>query len=445
MKGKSIIELRDVHTGEVERYVDHNLVTNGMNVFPGTAIFGTTVLTGEDYFPLWRNWFSGLRLFENALEEDPDNYVPGYDETIVGYSSNEADTTDPKRGLFNISESGPLEDRSGVRLVWDFAQSQANGQISCIALTPNVFTIPKMNGMATRKMIEKNFFFKKLSDGTYPTSAYSSSASDYTYILEYNSGERTAVFVTRVEKGKFTLIKCTMEILQLSPAASYEMDYIYEETIEISEISNSQRVQFFQSSGDKWYAMIGTGRNTDANTILFVLVEIDKNTREIVKRNIAIPMEKFRYYDLDAGCSVEKDGYLYIKFGYTGISYPLYKMQISNPENIEALSGINLPGTIARGDCLFQNMVITKNGQEIEKVGYGAADYENKYSIIEMHKGVFLAGMASNGVYSGTTRYYFYANILIDPRIIYTINNLATPVIKTADKTMKITYILTNE
>ena len=46
-------------------------------------------------------------------------------------------------------------------------------------------------------------------------------------------------------------------------------------------------------------------------------------------------------------------------------------------------------------------------------------------------------------VSSSSNNFYFY--LVKDPRYLATINNLSEPVVKTASKTMKITYILTQE
>ena len=52
----------------------------------------------------------------------------------VGYASNDVNaTTNIMRGSMNLTETKKLD--NGYRFVWDFTTSQANGTISCIALT----------------------------------------------------------------------------------------------------------------------------------------------------------------------------------------------------------------------------------------------------------------------------------------------------------------------
>ena len=49
---------------------------------------------------------------------------------------------------------------------------------------------------------------------------------------------------------------------------------------------------------------------------------------------------------------------------------------------------------------------------------------------------------ADQEYYCSYSGYYFYKDLYLYTPYLATINNLATPVIKTADKTMKITYTL---
>ena len=126
LKGHSVIELTDVNTGEVERYEDDNIVTNGLQYYSRYHSIPADT---------WKNLLSGIRLFDSQLEENTETLFAPLSVETIGYASLEADTTNPKRGLFNMAESGRLDDLSGVKLVWDFAQSQANGTIACIGIT----------------------------------------------------------------------------------------------------------------------------------------------------------------------------------------------------------------------------------------------------------------------------------------------------------------------
>ena len=53
MKGKTKIELTDIHTGEVENYEEENMVTNALQYFfnPLGYIKAGSTMFGSDYVP----------------------------------------------------------------------------------------------------------------------------------------------------------------------------------------------------------------------------------------------------------------------------------------------------------------------------------------------------------------------------------------------------------
>ena len=119
MKGITEIELTDVRTGKIEKYKETNLVTNVMADFFSHNINGmlftiegnTNDLNGN-MLPLCKNAIGGILLFSDTIEEDPNKYYAPSANPCVGYASNDVNaTTNIMRGR------------------------QANGTISCVALT----------------------------------------------------------------------------------------------------------------------------------------------------------------------------------------------------------------------------------------------------------------------------------------------------------------------
>ena len=146
LKGKTVIELTDVHTGKKEHYEDTNLVTEAaMDVLncniKGMLYNGTTFngSTGDDWMlPLKKNIMGGILLYQNALEERADTIYAPLDNPLIGYASDDANNTeDIRRGSRNLTESKEVD--GGYRFVWDFATSQANGTISAICLSNTLF------------------------------------------------------------------------------------------------------------------------------------------------------------------------------------------------------------------------------------------------------------------------------------------------------------------
>ena len=142
LKGKTVIELTDVHTGKKEHYEDTNLVTEAamdvLNCNIKGMLYNSTTFngsTGDDWMlPLKKNIMGGILLYQNALEERADNIYAPLNNPLIGYASDDANNTeDIRRGSRNLTESKEVD--GGYRFVWDFATSQANGTISAICLS----------------------------------------------------------------------------------------------------------------------------------------------------------------------------------------------------------------------------------------------------------------------------------------------------------------------
>lgn len=140
LKGKTRIELTDVTTKEKKIIEHNNMITNavadlcksdGLTIAPinYSGILGSNKLLFE--------LFGGIFLWEDALDTSALNYyLPGGNK-CVGYGSKSVTKQsgiNKHHGIFNGNESG-LQDDGSMKLVWDFATSNANGKISAISLT----------------------------------------------------------------------------------------------------------------------------------------------------------------------------------------------------------------------------------------------------------------------------------------------------------------------
>lgn len=146
LKGKTIIELTDTKTGEVERYEDSNLVTQAINeiILKRKRYMGFQNAKGskqgETYssfismFPLYKRFFGGIMLFSNEIDESR-LYLNG-DDKIVGSATfgNAYSGSDPLVGSYNSTESEINEEEKYAKFVYDFATNQGNGTISTVCL-----------------------------------------------------------------------------------------------------------------------------------------------------------------------------------------------------------------------------------------------------------------------------------------------------------------------
>lgn len=149
LKGQTIFELTDVKSGEVERIVENNMFTNALNeVFNKAPFYFNNLLLSKVKYkdasenlmtPTFNKALGGLLLFPQAIEENAATIYAPTSNKPTGIASNDAYSgEDARRGSFNEIESGVITEGgvvTGYKFVWDFATSQANGSIACAALT----------------------------------------------------------------------------------------------------------------------------------------------------------------------------------------------------------------------------------------------------------------------------------------------------------------------
>ena len=102
LKGKSIIELTDVHTGKKEIYEDENLVTEAIFDILNTNIQGAMYnspsfdsQSGEAWLlPIYQRLTGGILLYQDEIEEDPSVIYAPLNNPLIGYASNDANNTE---------------------------------------------------------------------------------------------------------------------------------------------------------------------------------------------------------------------------------------------------------------------------------------------------------------------------------------------------------------
>lgn len=146
LKGHTLIELTDEKTGKKEVYEHDNMVTSAIEkeLLDSKGLFMTPIRSVYIYYydGLYRyenvrNLFGGLFLFHDPLTLDKDDYLINYSNDMTGYGvyniTNSGNNV--QLGSYSEVESG-LQNDGSYKFVYNFDTSQANGQISSIALTP---------------------------------------------------------------------------------------------------------------------------------------------------------------------------------------------------------------------------------------------------------------------------------------------------------------------
>lgn len=141
---KQVIDHDNLVTKGLEHFLQHKflgvkniLLCDEINV----NYIGYTFKSSRNLeFSIRKKLFNGLFLFEDTQEENENNYIINTANRIIGKGGTTAYTGgDTLRGSFSAVDSGEQEDGS-MKYVWDFNPSQANGKISSLSLVPNLFS-----------------------------------------------------------------------------------------------------------------------------------------------------------------------------------------------------------------------------------------------------------------------------------------------------------------
>ena len=538
LKGTATIELTDVKTGRKEVVKHDNLVTNAIHDLLTLNPLGmrfrsyantnnnTSDLSEEDMYhelgasfeagmlPICPKAIGGILLYEKALEEDPTKYYAPMSNPLVGYSSNDTNaTTDTRRGSMNPTESGPLEDGSGYRFVFDFATTQANGVISAVGLTS------ERGGKAGYGAPEDKVGYPMLVvdsvdssvevDGPYNTDEWYTRNS-----LVAMDAEKGILYYARVltantiAVGKLAFPVDNLGLTKNTACPPVPLEETVLTTNAFAAIASTTHNYMGRS---RQYSFVGTfvdsedgyiwgfqhqhnfcGNENGSATVLWI--KISKEDFSFTEGQWELDAQlfplgfseyneagKFSYNQKQMwNNAVIKDGRLYaLKYDRMGV----YSINLENVTDMELMAcdfPIYVSDTSYAGyfnknntyyyyvafntnvidigcEILYRNAYI--NDGKIWPVGYGtrvdeypSGSYRSKNSglrcnsMTRAHYGPFFLNYYSYYYSSDSTqRYHNYPVVWLRTPYLATINNLSKPVEKTADKTMKITYILREE
>ena len=464
--GKSVIELTDVHTGQVEKYEDSNLVTEAVSDVLNANIMGVLYdstafnnANGENWMlPLNKNIMGGILLYQNEIEEREDNIYAPLTNPLIGYASDDANnTTDIRRGSRNLTESKVID--GGYRFVWDFATSQANGTISAICLS---------NTLAGKGTQFSNNYMVRLGSyscerNVYATEAYRDNKRIFVkegYRLEMTTYYNSTQAVLRKYKDDFIHASLTERplmrvVLEPENEISIELGHypLYthytggskDGTEAPYSSSTDVRNYLFHGADGKWYGMVRRDNQTFDrvsssreyyNHIGYEWFMDTVDNGKCTTQKIVPPSGISEFY------SIGMSGKWLMC--YTGNK--LYRIDTTNVANIELVPDFEYVSSTNLTYIIDDDMVIN---------GWYFYEGEPKLYLRETADASYNAWgrgqMARYKTFAVREWMYRYSDYILTKDVylytpyLATINNLDTPVIKTADKTMKITYTITEE
>lgn len=460
LKGTMVLELTDVNTLEVETVTEENMITNAVNnilginpmgiFYAATGEYDDAVLWNESLLPICPNMIGGILLFSNTLEENADNIYQYSANMPVAYASNNVNSTaNLARGSLNLSESKALE--NGYKFVWEFTPSQGNGTIAAIALTSS---FGGQNGFGSLTGDASAFLQLKAADiGDVPKSKqlvlFEAVEVDFEKNLMYSiTFSNSSVLIKKVRIPIFDI-----GLNEKLDDSTYTV--LEEQVVQTSTFlflgSYTLYGEIFDGKDGYWYGFSNEG-NSSGNAKM-VWVKISKTDYSMTEGEWTLSNAKLmdvgnrdeeNSYPERVVKSCMRNGYLYVPaYNKKGI----YKINVSNSADVALIEfgfTSKWKPLCDTGSCevymtLIGDIIVAGDFQVLvdDTIVHtqGSVRLKNAATPLLQYKN-FLLGWG--GSYGNEYRTMY----LLTPYLA-SINNLSSAVVKTVDKTMKITYTLT--
>lgn len=461
LKGEMVIELTDENSGTVETITEENMVTNAVNhllgmnpmgiFYAGSGQYDEHIQWDQNLIPICPNMIGGILLYSSTLTENANNLYPSSANLPVAYASNDVNATaDTARGSMNLVESRALDD--GFKFVWEFTPSQGNGTIAAVALTSalggKVVYGNEINAQYPFLAVKKTRI-DDLADSEI-AELYSAVEVDFENNCMYSMRFIDSSVVIRQKKLPVFTIGLNDRINDST------CDLIEETVIQCSTFhflgSYTPYGDFLDGHDGYWYGFANQANSSGDATMYWVKIrksDMSKTEGVWTLSNAhlkAIGSFKVDSYVQRSSRGVIRNGYLYLmNYDDDGV----YKINLSNTTDITLISlGFESDGRNVSGSSTSQNFMvlvndliigydymITINDTVIQTIG--AIKFENLGTPIFQYK-EYLTGWGGN--YGSD-----YHNTWLLMPYLATINNLASAIVKNTDKTMKITYTLTEQ
>lgn len=471
MKGHTTIELTDVNTGNVERIEDDNMVTSAISQivnFAMTHAYGNNPMTNM-YTEHITSLMGGLLLFDTPIDET--KIFPSAGNVMVGCGKHGLSTSYsqlPQLGLYNENESD-LSNETTKKMVWDFTTSQANGRIASVCLTSKnagYMGYGKTETIYPTGAGENVYFGLYLGVpviGSKRAYAAPDSAQNYRYYGTCDQSfinfcidaENDLKYMFRVDSNGLRILSHKMNLEKFTVFRSNQLvvEPYTEEFYEYNFGTNNYFYGFYNTDEKALYFYLAESKYS-AFSALNNIYRFDMETEELSLHINRIDTGYSFIYD-----AVFTNEYVY----YVQTNGALHRYHI-NSQTDEIIYNDDISSTelsYGKNKYIYNGLLFFKYSAGRKRIydtaknvlyalpsyTYSNFDYPTIIPPIDNTQSVFAGYNTSsmlnfeNGALSGSTSLMAYAPL----NYLATINNLAEPVIKTPDKTMKVIYTLTEE
>ena len=466
IRGLLKVELFDAKTKKlVQKAEKENMVTNAIkNMLQGYAATNQMA----NIMPLYSVGLGGIMLFDAELEASADNIHFPMSSHLVGYGTQEVNTTNTLMGSKNSLESSvTLGAGGGSTTVWDFGTSQANGTIAAVALTSASSPFKPLS----RGCVATPCYYSGSDRKRYNQNAVLAYEDGYAYIVRSisSSVEQSGTSYTRTYTMAIHKTYAPMHDYKVGDSATnnmYTADELHQtltwtqSTTGTCPDINEVFAPCVDIDGDGSAYIIWSPGNATGNGTLYV-TEIERNGLEWTANSTEVLSL--------TGCPLKNNYGKIIQGSYLVMSYDghsFYKIDSANPQDIKQITlpdgyyihgynvwqspakggGLYFPVSINRtvGEktttyyryaILYPDGTIVLDGKDLTSLDYRVSTSNTKFGTTLSLDDGYAFGWHEE--YYSPELYGFYMS-----NYLGTIANLKTPIVKNASQTLKITYSL---
>lgn len=451
-KGYTKIELKNVYTGEKQVYEDENMMTNAIEKY--FANFGLmnrindSIMSTDSY----EGFLGGIALFDNTLEEDADNLFP-YGATMTANGTlNMSNAGNPlELGTYNPLKSGWI-DGKWVQ-TYDWNQDHGNGTIASASLVSRYMGFFGFGNKSNNRVQNSNY---SMNDSWYSGyDRYETCWNKYALRMDSNG------LFHAIPKGVFkngtseniqkTIVESSLHEINIQNSTKVLQTSTYPEHNIWLPTADSYRMTV---AGGKMYSFRHDGNKWTSSNQLVVVVFDDDHINEY---RIDPPEDNIYCDPFHCIFRVSNDGHVFIhkctQDRYTRTT-TVYKIKVTDGTLVSTLALSNTwrdynPTSnfikVAEDVYMSTDRIVNLRDDICLPVnGYGipGVTKEGAFDLLKEDNPLFGIRMYCNngsGFLNYDIRYKGFRNFCY----LASINNLATPVTKTSDKTMTVSYAVT--
>jgi hypothetical protein len=433
LKGHTTIELTDAKTGKKEIYEDDNMFTNALSdILNSPLIYPITydIQDGYEYY------LGGIALFENTVDTSS-YYAVGTEQ--IGYAIKGEQSTNAVKGTYNSDESSYDAQTKTLKLVYDFATNQCNGRISSVCLT-NKIGARATYGLSTGPDTVDYIY------------SYDTTLKTYTPMFKSSAKNRGCIWNLSTKRAyEFykdgNTLKCSI----------YELDYTNvdlfgdkKKLISTEDISTDTTtgvpVPTYDEATGKIY-VVNCSFITPQDIFEITIGNNDSLTASKITFNKGYQCITLPHFHNGYFCAIRKSDAKVIKYDIHNLSNAT---ELAGTASFTTGSAPDIVKAFGMGNAFIIGKLHTYNSYSLTNIIDMSSNVIKQCKLrVSSNSYSSSDGYPAEYIYNGKLMsvsphsYVGGRKAFINPMYLTTINNLETPVVKTSDKTMKITYTIT--